>query len=286
MRGKGAWLMGVGDVHNRPCRLLLQWIFLLILLHRTACQTSSSVPPPPSGGEVINGDGACREFGCQCTLASCPPELCYIFQCTLIDGVCTVEPNNLYCGDPFYPAPPYPPPPPPELSTTPPPPWINGDAECRAAGCTCYEGGPCFGSPTCYILVCSVEGGVCTTLQQACADFGPPPAPPPPPSTPTLSPPPPSLTPVMSPPPPPPPSPPSPTVRLSPPPPPPPPPPPLLLSPPPPPPPGQVCSGILNCIVVGVYQFLTFPLRTFQGFVNWGLSFINSIFNGISNVFG
>eukprot|EP00884_Botryococcus_braunii_P023607 jgi/Botrbrau1/9930/Bobra.0012s0028.1 len=110
---------------------------------------------------------------------------------------------------------------------------------------------------------------------------------PPPPSA---SPPPPdSPPPVLPPPVPPPPVPPPPVVITFPP---PPPPPPPILSPPPPssppPPPGQVCAGILNCIVYGAYQILTFPLRVIEQFLLWKFSFANAICNALfsNNCFG
>eukprot|EP00884_Botryococcus_braunii_P014246 jgi/Botrbrau1/22822/Bobra.0132s0145.1 len=172
---------------------------------------------------------------------------------------------------------------------SPPPPegtYIYSDAGCREAGCIC-EPPPWCPAYLCMIFVCVVQDGTCIVASRACADIpsvpSPPPSPPPPPP-PSPPPPPPPSPPPPPPPPLPPPPPPSPVVLLSPPP--PPPPPPLLQSSPPPPPPGQVCAGIFNCIVYGVHQTLAFPLRAFQGFLNFGLSFFNAIFNSFSNVFG
>eukprot|EP00884_Botryococcus_braunii_P006455 jgi/Botrbrau1/15810/Bobra.4_1s0159.2 len=49
----------------------------------------------------------------------------------------------------------------------------------------------------------------------------------------------------------------------------------------PPPPPGQVCSGILSCIVFGVFEVLVFPLRVIQDILRWNFSFVGSICNAI-----
>eukprot|EP00884_Botryococcus_braunii_P000893 jgi/Botrbrau1/10804/Bobra.0064s0010.1 len=302
------------DTRGLPCRVLLQFSLLLFLLHPIACQVSPPPPPPPSSppppeGTWIYGEAGCLEAGCICQAvwAGCP--YCFVSSCVVQGTTCTQM--SLGCRYLSPPPPPSDVSPPPPLVDSPPPPsdiiYIVPSDECKAAGCYCTG---CPPPTTCYIHTCYVRNGYCTPYRTNCIYLDPPPPPPsppppppsPPPPLPSPPPPPPSappprpsppppppssppLPPPASPPPPPPASPPpspapSPAVLLS------PPPPPLLQSPPPPPPPGQVCSGVLNCIVYGVYQTLTYPLRAFQGFLNFGWSFFNAIFNSFSNLFG
>eukprot|EP00884_Botryococcus_braunii_P000896 jgi/Botrbrau1/10807/Bobra.0064s0013.1 len=272
------------DTRGLCAGLLVQFSLLPFLLHQIACQVSpppSPSPPPPEGIWLYN-DFGCREAGCICDPPPwCTPNNCEMFSCFVQGGLCTVGSRGC---EGFLDPPPLESPPPPPSDII----YIYSSDECIAAGCYCSFCPPFL----CFIPGCYVQNGFCTPLSTACVDPESPPPPPPPPSPPpppppSPPPPPPTLPaakppPPPSPPPPPPPPPPTPAVRLSP----PPPPPPPLQSPPPPPPPGQVCSGVLNCIVYGVYQTLTFPLRAFQGFLNFGLSFFNAIINSFFNAFG
>lgn len=37
------------------------------------------------------------------------------------------------------------------------------------------------------------------------------------------------------------------------------------------------CAGGLQCIVYGIYQVVTFPLRVINGVINYKISFINAV---------
>eukprot|EP00884_Botryococcus_braunii_P001625 jgi/Botrbrau1/11463/Bobra.27_4s0004.1 len=181
------------------------------------------------------------------------------------------------------------------------PPGCLQPSECAATEGFCIYTPPCGSDPS--------VPGACSGFQCIAAASPPPPlpvvpSPPPPllPPPPPPSPPPPTVTspppPTLAPPPPPspPPSPPPPTVTspppptLAPPPPPvvllspppplafPPPPPAPSSPPPPPPPPGQVCVGVVNCILYGLYQVITFPVRTLNDILIFKINFWNQPF--------